>query len=294
MRRARDSRAVLKLRLAAVRAKSAQVPILIFEGKEDVPVYIHWIRRVVETAVFEPFIAGSKSKSLQLLSSVREDAGELGKAVFFFVDRDFDDLQGLAPGNDIFVTDRYSIESYLCTREVVECFCVAELECAGSRDTIQKLLAAFDADFDTFLESTREVNLRLFAARLHGLRVITKPEKIGELVEVEIGSVRTVADFDASALIPTDPPLEETHIDAARAEFDELVPILRYRGKFTFMFFVRWLNQLCAERRRPDSKHFQGCTQVSKLRTDHDSKPLLAARSPLPIGFSAFVGAIFQ
>jgi hypothetical protein len=126
-----------------------------------------------------------------------------------------------------------------------------------------------------------------------GFRVLTKPDKIGRIAEIEIGNVRHVAAFDAAALIPTDPSLEEAHLESVKAEFDKLVPAFRHRGKFAFMFFVHWLNELCAERRKAASVIFQGCAPLTKVRTDHDSKALLAARSPLPIGFSGFVHSIF-
>jgi hypothetical protein len=38
----------------------------------------------------------------------------------FFVDRDFDDLQGRLPDNTVYMTETYSIENCIVCREVLE------------------------------------------------------------------------------------------------------------------------------------------------------------------------------
>ncbi len=61
------------------------------------PVFIQWIRRLSPDLTYEPFLANGKRKSLALRKSLRQDLGNLREGVYFFVDRDFDDLQGTSP-----------------------------------------------------------------------------------------------------------------------------------------------------------------------------------------------------
>ncbi len=113
MRKSRDVAAVLKTRLAQLKSGAPDVPVFAFEGPDDKFVYYAWVGRIDRDVRYEPFICNGKAGVLELRRIVRRDLGDIGKGVYFFVDRDFDDLRGEDPWDDLFMTDRYSVENYL-------------------------------------------------------------------------------------------------------------------------------------------------------------------------------------
>ena len=68
--------------------------MLVFEGDDDKIVYGQWIRRVRPTLRYEPFPCGGKKEVRELKNALARDLAHLDDGVFFFVDRDFNDLLG--------------------------------------------------------------------------------------------------------------------------------------------------------------------------------------------------------
>lgn len=184
--RARGNRSVLKTRLLTLDAKLSDEPIFAFEGRDDREAYSAWIRRVAGQLSYEPFECGNKKKTLDLFDIVEVDESGLKGRVFFFVDRDFDDLQGREVDESVFLTTRYSVENYLVDTQTLDDILKVELHCHEEPDVRRKVLALFEKVYSDFLSVTETANERLFIARRLGIRTNPCPSSIQEFASVSL------------------------------------------------------------------------------------------------------------
>src|ERR1700733_4654915 len=103
----RNSGAVLKTKLSQIRSRNPSILILIFEGDSDVGPYEVWLSRICDGLEYQPLPGTGKAQLLDLRRRLAAQP-ELAKLVYFFVDRDFDDLRGQPAGRDMFCSDCYS------------------------------------------------------------------------------------------------------------------------------------------------------------------------------------------
>ena len=288
LRQSRKSPAVLKAMIISVRSRDKLKPIFVFEGAEDVGPYSVWVARCDGSIAFEPLIANGKDQILFFRSNIRPHEAYLQTAVYFFLDRDFDDLKGFSMGSDVFMTDMYSIENYLASSQVLESILLDELRCAGER--IDDALSLFCAVMKSFFEVMSPANRRIFYGRRLSIGSAGSgiENRVGKYVVTELESVRALATpEDLKLLIPlkSEPPAEDARrIDP---EFEGLDPRSRHRGKFILAFFLKWLDLLAAERTAAKKAIFP-----SSVRTHFSAQQLsmrsLATRSEIPRGLEDF------
>jgi hypothetical protein len=113
MKSARRSGVVLKAKLITLRSDLPGVIFLAFEGDDDKIIYGQWIRRIRPALRYEPFPCGGKKEARELRNALRRDLARLGESMFFFVDRDYDDLRGFDGSDGVFMTDTYAVENCL-------------------------------------------------------------------------------------------------------------------------------------------------------------------------------------
>ena len=108
----RSSGAVLKTRVSNIRSRDRTALIAIVEGVSDVAPYEVWIARIFRQLAFEFVPGAGKSQLLDFRRRMKNDRSGLVSGIYLFIDRDFDGLRGQQEGDDIFCTERYSIENY--------------------------------------------------------------------------------------------------------------------------------------------------------------------------------------
>jgi hypothetical protein len=287
-RASRDSRSVLKLRLIQLRQRLPDTAICVFEGDDDKIVYSQWIRRVRSDLDYEPFPCGGKEKVLRLRDAVQEDVNELGRCVFFFVDRDFDDLQGRSPGPDLFMTDRYSVENYVVTDTVLNDILKNEFQCHANPDVRQRIIDLFRNVYMEFLTLTRPLNQRLFAAKLIGAKLgDSLPKKVGALAVVSLDAVQeSYSEPESLIKLPRELSSEEKQM--VNDKFELIDPRSRFRGKFALLFFQKWLFELCNEYAQRNTKLFNGISATSRVRQSEFTLGVFASKAEMPSGFHAF------
>ena len=160
------------------------------------------------------------------------------REIYFFIDRDFDDLKGFSAGHDIFLTDRYSIENYLVSERVLCSILIDEFKCAD--EAIDNVVSVFATAMRHFVDAMSSVNRRLFRARK--LLISSKgngiENQISKYVMVCLETVNCIVNLnDLQNLIPFDREPTEEEILELDAEFNDLNPHLRHRGKFLLAFF---------------------------------------------------------
>jgi hypothetical protein len=280
------------LRLIKLRERLPDTTICVFEGDDDKLVYSQWIRRIRSDLDYEPFPCGGKEQVLRLRDAVQQDLNGLGRCVFFFVDRDFDDLQGRQAGADLFMTGHYSVENYLVTDTVLADLLKNEFHCHADPDVRQRTVELFKATYAEFLSVTKPVNFRIFAARRLGLKLDDSlPKKLTLLAVVSLNKALPsgVAPEDLIAL-PRDLSAEEQEM--LEADFESLDRQSRYRGKFAILFFHKWLTELCNEYANRTTDLFTGLSQANRVRQNELTLGIFASKATMPSGFDDFVAKI--
>jgi hypothetical protein len=294
MVKSRSKSAVLKMDLMHLRERYPEGCILVFEGKNDRGVFSQWIRQIRAGLKYEPFVCNGKGQLLGLRTAVKRDLHALGEGVYFFVDRDFDDLRGQDSDSSVMMTDAYSTENYLVCEEVLDSVLLHEFGCDGFPDVREKVIEKFGEIFDDFLAITSEINRRIHHARQKNIEILGGlPDRAADLATITIDGV------SHAAAPPADLVRLEREIDLVDAAlldpiFETLDPRTRYRGKFAYLFFMSWLQLLAQERIKPDAKLFVGCRRQSTVAFNGLTMELLASRAPPPPCFATFIGSIPQ
>lgn len=94
---------------------------LFFEGDEDPVFYLPYVRARLESQSIRSYICGGKKAVMSVRSSIEDGGYNINKCLFF-LDRDYDCYLGTQdnPHPQTYLTDYYSIESYLTTDEAAE------------------------------------------------------------------------------------------------------------------------------------------------------------------------------
>ncbi|MEO3713070.1 DUF4435 domain-containing protein [Roseateles flavus] len=283
----------MKSKLAGIRSHCRDCIVFAFEGIEDKTIYFHWLRQINPGMKYEFLVCSGKAQVLEFRELLRRDLTGLRDSIFFFVDRDFDDLRGVEFGDDIFMTETYSIENQLVCHKVLEGIMNVDLHCHGEPECRRTVLRKFDELYDSFLSITEALNRRIFLARTLSIRNSKPfPDKIRLLANVELLHVSST-DLDPMQIVVLDREPTEQEVSAHEDAFKTLNRRDRYRGKFALLFFQRWLELLGEERNKPDSEIFKGLERKNTAngRLSLDS---LAAKSVPPEGFKNFIDRIFS
>lgn len=294
--RARESRrsgAVLKVSISNIRSRDRSIPILVFEGRGDLGPYRVWISRIRDDLKYARLKAEGKDQVLDLRDRLSADTGKLRAGVYFFIDRDYDDLKGRTSGPDLFCTETYSIENALVSEEVLQSILEEELQCSDEveQEAIKHLFREITQQFSS---SMREPNRRIFYRARLGIRAPQSSidECITRYVDVSLTSV-TMAYSEEGLRVLVPMTREPSAAEAAELDpgFNELCPQRRHRGKFLLSCFLRWVELLAAERKRPGQTLFAQTMDVrfSSQKLALDS---LAGRSALPNGLRDFIAGI--
>ncbi|WP_137134995.1 DUF4435 domain-containing protein [Rhizobium sp. FKY42] len=286
---ARERSAVLKTMLITLRSKLPNTIILAFEGPDDKLVFSQWISRVRPGFVYEPLTCKGKKQVLQLHDGAIKDKAGLSNGVYFFVDRDFDDLLSFSSSDHLFMTQEYSIENTVVHRATLENLLKNEFHCDGAPELRAAIVTVFDKDYDDFLAATRTLNERLFLAKQLHLKV-KKSNKVKDLAEINLGAIAASQTTPEEAIkLPREPTTQE--ISDHTATFAALDPHIRYRGKWAFQFFQKWLECLQSAR-NAGSDYFKGTDLTQTVNTSTITIQAMASNSRFPVNFEDFLNAI--
>ncbi len=282
----RSKRSVLKLKLLKVRSRVGSRTIYAFEGRDDRKVFGRWIFRVAEGREYEPFVGDGKRQARQISEIIEHDRAGIGE-LFVFVDRDFDDLDGFEAIDFVFCTCRYSIENYLVCRSVLDLGLRDDFGLEGFPSLRQRILDQFEADYSTFLDLMTEANWRLFVAKKCGIKRLSVPKNVEGFVSVQVANV-VPRPCDLSKLIELEREPSNAEEKDWRQAFSELNAYTRYRGKFAFSFFNKWIASLRQELigGQSDLVYDEDLTDIA---INDVGLIAFSARSPMPDGLRAFL-----
>ncbi len=292
MRGSREKSAVLKAKITTLRSSIPTTLIFVFEGIDDKSVYHSWIARVSPELKYEPFPCGGKAHVLSLLEIVSRDVNDLKDGIYFFIDRDFDDSRGVILTPNSFMTDEYSVENYLVNSEVLEEILKNEFHCHAQPTVREPIIGLFTQAYESFLNCCRDLNFRIYVARRVPIELRGHlPDKISQLASIEVDSVHP-SDKALNELVKLLREPTEAEMAEFSKYFDELDPKARYRGKFSLMFFFRWLSALATDRNAENPLYFVGIENKHKANCSLITLGGLASKSRMPVSLPDFVRAI--
>jgi hypothetical protein len=265
--------------------------IFAYEGRDDKIVYYYWVRRLRHGLAYTPYVCKNKAKTLQLFDSLKEDKTGLIERVYFFVDHDFDGLQGRNADPRIFVTDMYSVENYVVNVKVVDDLLQIDFHC-GSKDMRDVVIDLFEKDYASFLALMKECNYRIYLSRTCRIEQLGDlPNRINQLANVSLGNV-TRGDCNPEDLVLLIREPTPSEFSEKRSDFEKLSPSDHYRGKFAIVFFAKWLELLRKERLSESSDLFSGIPLPEFSIKGDFSFETLAPKSELPVDLSKFILSI--
>lgn len=286
MRMSRNSTAVLKHGLITLRSQVGELAIFVFEGVDDKIVYHHWVNRINPDLEYEPYVCEGKRYVLRLLDAVNSDLNGLKDAVYFFVDKDFDDISEHPICDNLFVTDCYAVENYLVNPHTFAGALRTHFHCTGGLERRNALVEFFSDLYSRFLEVSAEINFRTYSSRKLGINCVL-PDKISKIANVELMSVESL-DTDVKQIVRLEREPTEEEERELRAAFSALNSVNDYRGKYAYMFLKRWIDLAVKDRNSDgESQLFEGMKTKSKATPV--TLDCLASKSRMPKGLSTFV-----
>lgn len=250
LRDARRSAVAVKHKLRLLYNDNGRTLHAFFESTDDVTFYLHYIKRLIspEHSV-ETYICDGKTGVQSAYKFAHEN--NFYRNTLYFADRDLDDFDNtqISNSDDIFLTEFYSIENYLCTDH--------------GFSVIWSELIKLPVTDALYSQSLEHIN-----SGLNGLRQILFPffawviakRKLGEQVGFSkfgngLSSVLDVVDLlpiqkedilirfkEKSDATKNDPPDQE--IELAEQKLSSLHYKCWMRGKFELWYFVLACNEI--------------------------------------------------
>lgn len=283
LRSERENASVLKVDLARLRERHKCRMVIVLEGKDDLPVYEAWIKRLDESLEWEPLIAKGKAKALEFLDLLRRDKTGLATCTYVVVDHDYDGLRGRSGGEDVFVLPAYSVENYLVHESVLDSYLRTELRIVGTPDvraSVVKLYIDVRARFIEFIKPPCKV---LFGAKNEAVGNI-RVGQVRSVIELVDGTISVRRDASVEDLVTTQAPVSNGGLQAGERFLVEGDPVLRVRGKFLLDFFKEFCEILYQDRKSESPLLFDERAQDNSLSAASLDLRNLASKSPMPEG----------
>lgn len=292
-REERHSPNVLRLRVLQIRSGRPGARILVFEGVDDVGPYEVWINSVVDKPDYVPLPSKGKRQVLAFAEQElheREDSEE----IYFLVDHDFDGLRGVDEHENLFCTECYSIENYLCCRQVLESILRDDFRLAERQLVVDQVIRVFERVLEEFRLSMLDANKRAYCGSKFGIRGGNIENRVRRYIQIGHDSVRVNPSIDLSNHVPLvrDPvPEELTEADEYLRGMERFIS--RSRGKFLLQFFCIWLEEIHEAFQGGSISAIDGAEVDSRFRRPELTMRNLASRVSPPGEIRVFLENCF-
>jgi hypothetical protein len=283
LRRERKNVSVLKVDLARLRERHKCRMVIVLEGKDDLPVYDTWVKRIEEEFDWEPLVAKGKGKALQFRELLRRDQTGIGLCTYFIIDHDYDGMRGYPSGDDVFLLPAYSVENYLTHESVLDSYLRTELRVIGRPELRQQLVALYGQLRTEFIELVRRGCEYLYGARNESVGNVAVGEPKSTVV-MRDGKASTQAGDWVDGLVVSERDVSEDGLARGREFFDQNFAPLWIRGKFLLAFFIDFCGLLYEDRVCDQPVLFDEKVSDKSLSPAGLDLRNLAAKAPLPEG----------
>lgn len=218
------------------------------EGDADETFYRGQIQRFIsDESLIHTYNCEGKAKVINAYRDIVAKYPDCQR-VLFFLDKDVDELIGVKWPSDprIFVTECYSIENYIVSRQALSRYLKDYVTIKKVDLQIDDILDQFEADLADFHKLMLPIMAWIVAMRRSGSRVILQDVDLGELCAVmETGKCKKATRTRISYLLKVTqanlPSPVWTEFRAACTELKRLTPKVYVRGRFE----AWWLVQFC-------------------------------------------------
>jgi len=288
MRQAREIPQVVLQQYSSIRSKGGDALICVFEGNDDLPYYGTIFKLVANDNAFAPILSRGKEQLLAFrkMLSKREHADQ---NIAYFIDKDFDGLKGYPAGDDIYCTEGYSIENQMVGHEVLCELLGSEYKCEASNDgeCVADIAQHYKARLAEFVEVMRPVNEVIYYARKNKVALSGIENKIRKYLKVENDAVTSTGN-DIFELVGWPPNVDRSSIDFKDQTFLGLDPVVDWRGKFLYGFFVEMLTFYKSDRTSDQPTHFPNKVSV-KFDPRGETVRTFAICAPVPDSLRRFI-----
>jgi len=288
MRRAREIPQVVLQQYSSIRSKGEDSLICVLEGNDDLPYYGTIFKLVSSNHIFAPILSRGKEQLLafrQMLSK-REKADQ---NIAYFIDKDFDGFKGYPEGDDIYCTDGYSIENQMVGPEVLCELLSSEYKCEASNDgeCMNAIVQHYGARLAEFIEVMRPVNKVIYYARKNKIPLSGIENRIRKYLKIENKAITSTGN-NIFELLGWPPTVDHSNINFEDPSFLELNPVVGWRGKFLYGFFVEMLTLYKSDRTSDQPTHFANKVSI-KFDPRGESIRLFAICAPVPDSLRHFI-----
>ncbi|HEL3785102.1 TPA: DUF4435 domain-containing protein [Stenotrophomonas maltophilia] len=284
MREGRDSAATLKTKLSTLRSKLPEQSIIVLEGKDDVPVFEVWSKRVSEDFSWEPFVSKGKRNSIALYRLLKRDETGLSDSVFFILDHDYDGGYELAANDDAYVLPGYSIENFVASGEGLEFFMKTTLGLHSAPDFRTLAMEFFHTNLEIYCKHLLEPCAILWAARKSGVKGVEAKDAVIDYFEFSSAGIKLKENSSLSDLIAFDGVIDEGEVEKGRIALAGPDLSIWVRGKYVLSFFEKCCQVLHKDINDESPLVFPAHSK-SKLENGSTSMARLAGAVKLPTGF---------
>jgi hypothetical protein len=277
-----------------LRSKAADDLVCVFEGQEDHPYYDTIFRRITEDFPYKALVVNGKDQVLGLRELLFKRETPAEKKVVYFIDRDFDEYKGHRASNDTYCTHGYSIENNLCDTAVLPLLLGTEYLChkTGDDDRVADILKIIDQRLSEFSTLMRDTNKAIFFARKNNIRLQGINNQITKYLRINLESV-TATESDFLNLIGWPEDVDPACVPTELPEFNELLPLRDWRGKFVLGVYIELLHRLKDDRCSQSPTLFKVRSGM-KFNPKGDIIRVLAILAPIPSCLRSFVMQIHE
>jgi len=294
LKAAKSAPAAIRLQFRVEYQETGDDVYAFFESTDDVSFYRNEITKYIRASGrLKSYLCGNK-KSVWYHYEFAEKVGKLRNCIFF-VDKDLDDFTGLAlpRRQQIFVTEYYAVENYLCSETSI--FAVLEeLIFLPDRDDIHKKIArTFQEGIDIIASHLRPIFSEVILLRRLNIDIsfsdfgdsLAPCFELKELMPNPLPGwdqiFRTRCKYDVSKILAED--IEKMSTRLAEANHHQWM-----RGKFALWFFLQFIDRVWT------SVVGSQINDKKKIKKTVELKPdnvflVMQGRHLMPNGLSAFL-----
>ncbi|MFO0892340.1 MAG: DUF4435 domain-containing protein [Isosphaeraceae bacterium] len=227
-----------------------------FEGYDDESFYTNFLDSMLPAGyTLRAHRCGKKSEVYEAFRKIDHRVTRKGRALFF-VDKDLSDYLGETwpVASNIFVTCHYSIENYLVTPTVIRRALRELYQMTDSEESVELVLARFQAILDRFYSLMAPIMLWILAMRHLKVEINLNNLQMQRLFDVTADSVKrkpaggnTYTAILEAELSVTSPRGTASHISRFRKQIAGHSPKAYVRGKYEAWLLVAYLTILSTE-----------------------------------------------
>lgn len=265
-----------------LKIRSIGVPVLVFEGKQCPTFYIGRLQAILGEVSVRQVIARGKRNVLELRDLIKRNISTTNDTVLYFVDRDFDATPKAGDYPDVYVTRGYSIENEYLKWSTIERFIRANFDIADSSDeqALVEMKAIYEQSLERYLSASGELHKTVYLCRTTSTRCLPG-EDIAAFFRVDwtsmtVSAVYQNVDSLFSILAVEEPERAGLEVQLRSiTPFENLEPVMEWRGKFHFSFLRLLLINIAAAR----VKGTHPFARAARIGVDPNHPSLLSALS---------------